>query len=286
LNETYTKFKDKGLVVIGQDCWERDESLVAPFIEKMGEKMTYRVALDDKSAEEKGAMAVTWMEAAGQNGIPSAFLIDTKGQIAWIGHPMSLKESIIEEVLSGNFDTKKAAVQYEEEKKNSAKLNQVWAGLNSAVQKKNWDAATEKLEEAEKLFPAGQHQALDMMRFNILAGKGDYSSAYKVAEKISDDNKDSADVQNELAWKIATDPSLKERDLKLAEKMARRANEATKGDNAAILDTLARVLYMQGNKEEAIALQEKAVAKVEGNDKDTFARTLESYKKGELSKSN
>ncbi|MGA2660668.1 MAG: TlpA disulfide reductase family protein, partial [Verrucomicrobiota bacterium] len=61
LNEIHAKFKDKGLVVIGQDCWERDESLVAPFIEKMGDKMTYRVALDDKSGSDKGKMAETWM---------------------------------------------------------------------------------------------------------------------------------------------------------------------------------------------------------------------------------
>src|SRR6266404_3560076 len=47
LNELHNKYKNKGLIVIGQDCWERDEALVAPFIEKMGEKMTYRVALDD-----------------------------------------------------------------------------------------------------------------------------------------------------------------------------------------------------------------------------------------------
>lgn len=286
LNETYNKFKDKGLIVIGQDCWERDESLVAPFVEKMGDKMTYRVALDDKSSEEKGAMAITWMEAAGQNGIPAAFLIDTKGVIAWIGHPMSLQDKTIEEVLSGKFDTAKAAAQYEEERQNSSKLQQVWAELNGDIRRKNWDAAAEKLNEAEKLFPEGQHQALDMMRFSILTGKGDYTGAYKLAAKISDDNKTNADLQNELAWKIATDPSLKERDLKLAEKMARRANDATKGENAAILDTLARVMFMQGNKEDAIALQEKAIAKVEGPDKDTFIQTLESYKKGELSKSN
>src|SRR5438552_7002981 len=37
LNETHSKFKDKGLIVIGQDCFERDETLVAPFIEKMGD---------------------------------------------------------------------------------------------------------------------------------------------------------------------------------------------------------------------------------------------------------
>jgi thiol-disulfide isomerase/thioredoxin len=109
LNETYLKFKDKGLVVIGQDCWEKDESLVAPFVEKMGDKMTYRVALDDKTSNKKGQMAITWMEAAGRNGIPSAFLVDTKGKIAWIGHPMALKEEVIEDVLAGKYDASKAA---------------------------------------------------------------------------------------------------------------------------------------------------------------------------------
>ena len=101
LNETYTKFKDKGLIVIGLDCWERDESLVAPFVKKMGDKMTYRVALDDKASDKKGQMAKTWMEAAGRDGIPSAFLVNTKGTIAWIGHPMELKEETIEDALAG-----------------------------------------------------------------------------------------------------------------------------------------------------------------------------------------
>ena len=54
LNEIHNKYKDKGLVVIGQDCWERDEALVGPFVEKMGDKMTYRVALDDKEGGGMG----------------------------------------------------------------------------------------------------------------------------------------------------------------------------------------------------------------------------------------
>lgn len=109
LNEIYKQFKDKGLVVIGQNCWERDDSLVAPFVKKMGDKMTYRVAFDDKADGDKGQMAKTWMEAAGRNGIPSAFLVDTKGVIAWIGHPMSLKDEVIEQVLAGTYDVRKAA---------------------------------------------------------------------------------------------------------------------------------------------------------------------------------
>jgi thiol-disulfide isomerase/thioredoxin len=101
LNEIYTKYKDKGLVVIGQNCAEHDDKLVEPFVKGMGEKMTYRVALDDKSSDKKGKMSTTWMAAAGMNGIPTAFLVDTQGKIAWIGHPMNMPEKEIEKALEG-----------------------------------------------------------------------------------------------------------------------------------------------------------------------------------------
>ena len=109
LNEIHEKYKDKGLIVIGQNCSERDDSGVAPFVKKMGDKMTYRVALDDKRSDAEGRMSKTWMEAAGQEGIPTAFLVDTKGVIAWIGHPMELKDSVIESVLSGKSPVSKGA---------------------------------------------------------------------------------------------------------------------------------------------------------------------------------
>src|SRR4051812_45472745 len=35
VNSLHSKFKDKGLVVIGQDVWERQISAVAPFLKKM-----------------------------------------------------------------------------------------------------------------------------------------------------------------------------------------------------------------------------------------------------------
>jgi hypothetical protein len=75
----------------------------------MGDKMTYRVALDDKTSDKNGQMSQTWMEAAGQDGIPTAFLVDTKGHIAWIGHPMQLKEQVIEDVLAGKSVVGKTA---------------------------------------------------------------------------------------------------------------------------------------------------------------------------------
>jgi thiol-disulfide isomerase/thioredoxin len=109
LNAIWEKYKDKGLIVIGQNCSERDDNGVAAFVKKMGDQMTYRVALDDKQSDPGGQMSKTWMEAAGQEGIPTAFLVDTKGVIAWIGHPMSLKEQVIENVLSGKSPVSKGA---------------------------------------------------------------------------------------------------------------------------------------------------------------------------------
>src|SRR5260221_74318 len=112
LNEIHMKYKDKGLVVIGQDAFEQDEGLVAPFVKKMGSKMTYRVALDDKEGSEKGKMAETWMTAAGQTEIPTAFVVDTKGMIAWIGHPMEQKDTLIKAVLDGTFSTALISVSF------------------------------------------------------------------------------------------------------------------------------------------------------------------------------
>ena len=282
LNEIYTKYKDKGLIVIGQNCFEHDESLVAPFVKNMGAKMTYRVAFDDKKGSEKGKMAETWMEAAGQNGIPTAFLVDTKGIIAWIGHPMALEEKVIEEVLAGNFDVKKAAAAFDEQKKNEAQMRSISMALSKAMQNKDWDTANAKVEEAAKMLPEDQRQRLDMVRFDILIGKEDYPAAYKMATKVSDANLENAMLQNELAWRIATDESIKERDLAVAETIARRAVKASEEKDPAILDTLARVMFMQGKKEDAVALQEKAVGMAEGDAKTQLQKALDSYKKGEL----
>jgi hypothetical protein len=123
-----------------------------------------------------------------------------------------------------------------------------------------------------------------MPRFHLLIGKKDYPSAYKVAGRLSDANQDNAMLQNQLAWQIATDAAIEERDLALAERIAARANDAAGGKDAAILDTLARVYFMRGKKAEALELQEKAVRLAEGELKEQLQGVLEGYRKGELPK--
>jgi thiol-disulfide isomerase/thioredoxin len=284
LNELHQKYKEKGLIVIGQDVWERDESAVVPFVKKMGDKMTYRVALDDKSKSERGAMADAWMTAAGQGGIPSAFVVDKQGTIAWIGHPMELKEKTLEQVLDGTFDVKKAAAEQSEAQKNQQQLRALSRELGTAMQDEKWEAAEATLQKMEKLLPEEHRDALSMARVQIHFGKKDYKGGYKLIEQISDKNKDNAMLQNQLAWDLATREDLAERDLKLAEKIATRANDAAGGKDAAILDTLARVQFMNGKKDKAVETQKKAVELADADTREKFQEFLDSYKAGKLPK--
>ncbi len=86
--------KHKEAVFIGVAISD-EAGKVKEFVKKMGDKMDYRVGTDDKNRT-----ATNWLEAAGQDGIPCAFVVDKAGQLAWVGHPASKElERAVEEAL-------------------------------------------------------------------------------------------------------------------------------------------------------------------------------------------
>jgi thiol-disulfide isomerase/thioredoxin len=277
LNELHTKLKDKGLIVIGQDVWEKDTSAVEPFVKKMGSQMTYRVALD-----QDGKMAESWMEAAEQHGIPTAFVVNQEGVLVWIGHPMKLNEELLERVLAKKLDAKKAAAEYQARQERESQSRALWQEFNGHRQKQEWELASAKLTELEKLLPETERDELGLTRFQLLLDQKQLQPAYKLAARLSDAHPEDSSTQNELAWAIVTRELPAERDLELSEKIARRAHQATKGGNAEILDTLARVLFLKGQKAEAFALQKKAIELAEEGRKKTFAQTLDDYEHGRV----
>jgi thiol-disulfide isomerase/thioredoxin len=115
--------KNKDVVFIGVSAFERDQTKVKPFVEEMGDKMEYRVAVDDVAAGANGAtgkMAKNWMIAAEQNGIPTAFIVNGDGKIAWIGHPSEM-EKPLEQITSGKWDINAAAADFKKAKKANQK---------------------------------------------------------------------------------------------------------------------------------------------------------------------
>ena len=246
VTELQKKFEGK-VVVIGQNMWETDPSKVEPFVKAQGDKMGYRVVMDEPSGQN-GHMAKTWMAAAGQNGIPCSFIVDQDGKIAWIGHPMAM-EPVLEKVVAGKWDA--AAAKAEAEKASA---------------------------EEEKAMAAAE----TMSKLGSLAQAGKWDEFYAEADKAIDDI-ESSEALNQLAWRIV-DPEnpFPKQDLDVALKAAKKASDLTDNENGAILDTLARVYWLKGDKKKALELQEKAV---EVNDEAQFdeelKERLEEYRKGQ-----
>ena len=87
LNEVYKKYKDKGLVVIG--ITDEDKAKVEEFQKKI--PMDYNVASDSSGA---------LLKQLGIEGIPQAFVLNKKGVVVWEGHPMEMKEAVIDKALA------------------------------------------------------------------------------------------------------------------------------------------------------------------------------------------
>ncbi len=270
VSELQAKYKDKGLVVIGVDVWEEDGAEVEPFVKNMGDKMAYRVATDDAKK-----MAKTWMDAAGQDGIPAAFVIDKDSKIAWIGHPMEGMDRVVAAVIDGKFDAAKEAELVK-------KAEELEKAVNDATDAEQWDKALASLDELIKI-KASDNADLKMMRFNLLLSKKDYDGAYKYAAKLGEtDFKDDGEQLNNLAWTILDEQGLEKRDLDVALKLAERGVEVTKRKNAPVLDTLARAYFDKGNVDKAIQIQMEAVERSGPDEKDEIEETLKKYqeKKG------
>jgi tetratricopeptide (TPR) repeat protein len=259
--------KHPDVIFIGQSIWEQDQNQVEPFLKEMGDKISYRIATDDG---EQGRMATSWMQAAGQDGVPTAFIIDKRSRIAWIGHPMEM-DSVLDEVVKGTFDAQAAVDQAE-------KLDSLRDRLTNAMQNYDFDGALSVLDELDKLDP--KHAAdIDTVRFQVLLQKHDLDGAFKAARRLAGSQKN-PDILNEVAWRLVDPASPVENpDLEAAEKCALRAVEASNGRRGEILDTLARVYFLQGKLDQAIEFQTKAVEHADQPElRRDLQKTLDDYK--------
>jgi len=139
LTELAHKFKDK-VDFVGVSVWEQPTTTVddlKKFVADFGDKMDYHVAYD---TPEK-TMAKEWMTAAGQNGIPSAFLVNDQNQIMWVGHPMML-EKPIEDALAGKLNVEEVKAQFLKEAADAEEAAKDQKAMQSAIkQYKDGDTA-------------------------------------------------------------------------------------------------------------------------------------------------
>ncbi len=183
-----------------------------------------------------------YMEAAGQNGIPTCFIVGKTGLVEWIGHPMQMDDTL-EQVVSDKWDrnafletfrkeqergllqaklgplmqrgkiaealalvddAKKANA---EDKEYVAMLDQMRFSIqvNGAISKVQGDKTDEGFAELAKLMeicPPELKGRLKGLQLQLMIVKERVEQAAALIKATADDKQASAEDMNELAWTV------------------------------------------------------------------------------------
>ena len=264
LAELQEKYGEQGVTLISIS--DEDLDTVTRFLEKEvpNSKKTYGelTSVYCLTTDPDRSVSKDYMEAAGQNGIPTSFLVGKDGHIEWIGHPMYLDDpergDVLKNVLNDSWDREAEAKQFRKQQE-----------VELAMMRLSQLLGTGKVDEAlgilNKLIDSTDDDAmvaqLKNIRFRVLMMQGG-DAAMEAIEKMAEASADDAQQLNEIAWNAyqmlnqmpSSDEKLVAAALGVAEKAAKVAPE-----DGSVLDTLAHLVHFNGDLDRAIELQTKAV---------------------------
>lgn len=242
LSSLQEEYKDKGVTIIGVTSKDPRNSLdqVNAMVKDFGDKMNYHVAFDDGRKTNDA-----YMKAAKQNGIPTAFIVDREGKLAWIGHPMAM-DKVLAAVVEGKWNDAERQKIADAEKAEA----QLGSQLGEAFQSGDADKIIAASNKAIEL--RGDDAGLmNEIAWNLVDPAGPFAAKVKAEPKLAD----------------------------LALKAAQKADAATDSKDPAVLDTLARAYFVKGDKAKAVELQTKAVSLAPADMKTDLQASLEEYQK-------
>ncbi|NEU99609.1 TlpA disulfide reductase family protein [Bradyrhizobium uaiense] len=271
------QYRDRGLEVVGVAANERASTtneartkLDAWLTEKFP-KLNYRIAFD-----YSGEMDKLWMEPSFSFGIPTSFVVDRDGQIAFIGHPTQL-DDVLPKVLDGIWRTSDEAKAADTNRTDEnqritreiAVLKPIYAKLQPAMEAEDWKAAFSAVEEGLALVP-NQIEFRRLHAHLLLHKMRDMRTGLPAMRQLV---RDAIDQRSEQWMTIAISelfgPAIDTSHLPRADRfaMGRDLSEhilalnPPQGDGYKFLayGAVAQYYYESGNKERAIELVELAL---------------------------
>lgn len=220
--------------------------LVDKFVQKQGDRMDYRVAVDTPDKQ----MHSTWFKPTGTGGIPTAYIIDQQGNVAWfgIGSPKDV-ERIVGEVLAGSFDIKKEAelqrLAEEEARKRSADdiakakearktqgdIYAKYPGYKEAMDRGDQAAALESLNAAFKADPASEASGAYQWKLFILLQRNKADEVNQYGRELLERYPNNDDVLGFASACLVSTTDEPRFDTKLALDLAKKADSLAKPDS-------------------------------------------------------
>ncbi len=249
--------------------------LVQKFVDKQGERMDYRVAVDTPDKK----MHTSWFKPTGTGGIPTAYIIDQKGLVAWtgIGDPKAV-ERIVGEVLAGTFDSKKeierqkredaeaqkrAAVDIAAARERSKGTDEKYPGYNDAMKRGDAGAALEALNAAFKADPTSESSGAYQWKVMLLMQRSKFEEVTAYARELMKkfpENGDISGFMSAVMVQTSDDPPRFDAklSLELAEKSLADAKPESRWQQFA-RSRLGWALYHTGNTPKAIEAMQSAM---------------------------
>jgi thiol-disulfide isomerase/thioredoxin len=267
-----TKHGDRASFV-AFDVWDYQDRVPA-MVAKMGDALNYAVALDRLPpvpaaldnlpmwARDHGATSRNWLVASGVDGIPALFVVDGKGRVAWIGHEPAELDKVLGAVLAGSWDVGAAAKEHASRMKIIVEGRKLEAKLRSAEGAKDLEAYVRAADELVAFDPLYHHYAGTRFQTTLLERKRKDEALEYARGQLATNTAHSAFGQ--MAYVIVFMATPAKDDLDLAEKLALRAEELSKGERPGPASTLAKIAFLRSDKAKAVEWQTKAVARTTG----------------------
>jgi len=265
---SFQKKHARDLVIIGvtdPDPDRNSPTQIKQFVKEQGSAMAYHVAIDDNGATSKAYLPSDLV------GIPFAYLVGRDGRVVWQGSPLDPSlEKVIPDVIAGTFDVAaaKAAAGVEQE------VGKLFQAAEEAYQRGQMDLVWSRMVEVLKIDPANE------MAMQLLTGV--YASEPRKAEEFKAvvrghiaKNKSNAKAMHVLAVTLCGNDDYASRTPDLAIDAAKAAYDASK--LSWVIEIYAKALYLVGNLDRAISLQQEAVSAAPESDRAGPQGVLEYY---------
>ncbi|MEI6525711.1 MAG: redoxin family protein [Planctomycetota bacterium] len=282
--ETQKKYAEKGvqIVSISNEPKETVEEFLDRKVPRSEKEMTFRDLTKSYclTTDPDGSVNESYMEAAGQNGIPCAFIVGKDGKIEWIGHPMQMDDPL-KSVVEGKWDRKAFADEFKEQQEMQALQMKVQQQVGVLLRDKKFKEALEKFDELTSPIKSPEIKlqfAMMKLRLHQIASSEQSEVAKTLKDTLAMASKDPM-MSNQVAWTVweMTEQGQLKKDKELlgeALKVAQAAADKLEGEPKAMtLDTVAHLNYGLGNIADAIKAQKAAIA-IMGN-KDEYKAFLE-----------
>jgi len=245
------------LAISSRDLQGESLERVTSLVSERGEEIGYRVGFD-----ERRRTARAWLDAFDVRSVPTAFVVNREGLIAWIGNPLwppGEMEDAAARVLAGPFSSADRGALRRTHLERRERIERAERELEELDRANQPARALRLLDMLIELNP-GSAASYAYRRFEVLiAAPGLLEEAYRYGRVAAEGAlKHDAERLKSMASVILEEPGVARRDLDLALSAALRAAELTRRQNADVLDTLALAHFRRGEVSKAVEVQRLA----------------------------